>query len=62
MQSVAFIHLELGIGGADNLVVNAAKGLQERGLGVKIFTSHHETSRCFKETKDGTLSVRDLFI
>ncbi len=57
MQSVAFIHLDLGIGGAENLVVNAAKGLVEKGLTVQMFTSHHDPSRSFKETTDGTLSV-----
>lgn len=57
MPTVAFIHLDLGIGGAENLVVNAAKGIQDRGHSVKIFTSHHDPGRAFKETIDGTLSV-----
>lgn len=57
MPTVAFIHLDLGIGGAENLVVNAAKGIQDRGHSVKIYTSHHDPARAFKETIDGTLSV-----
>lgn len=57
MPSVAFIHLDLGIGGAENLVMNAAKGLQEKGFNVKMFTSHHDRTRAFKETTDGTLKV-----
>lgn len=57
MKSVAFIHLDLGIGGAENLVVNAAKGLSGRGFDVTILTSFHDPSRAFKETTDGTLKV-----
>jgi len=57
-QSVAFIHLDLGIGGAENLVVNAAKGLKDLGCSVKMYTSHHDRSRAFRETTDGTLDVK----
>lgn len=57
MPSVAFIHLDLGIGGAENLVMNAAKGLQQRGFSVRMYTAHHDPARAFKETTDGTLSV-----
>lgn len=60
-MSVAFIHLDLGIGGAENLVITAAKGLQDSGLSVTMFTSHHDRSRSFKETVDGTLKVRLIF-
>ena len=57
MKSVSFIHLDLGIGGAENLVVNAANGLQERGFSVALFTAHHDKSRAFQQTVDGTLKV-----
>eukprot|EP00730_Choanoeca_flexa_P015051 TRINITY_DN6811_c0_g2_i1.p1 TRINITY_DN6811_c0_g2~~TRINITY_DN6811_c0_g2_i1.p1 ORF type:complete len:423 (+),score=113.18 TRINITY_DN6811_c0_g2_i1:171-1439(+) len=55
---VAFFHPDLGIGGAERLVVDAAVALQERGCHVTVYTSHHEPDRCFKETADGTLDVR----
>ena len=61
-MSVAFIHLDLGIGGAENLVVNAAKGLQDNGLDVTIFTSHHDPTRAFKMTTDGTIKVCSGFL
>ncbi len=49
-------HPDLGIGGAEMLVVNAATALLNNGHKVKIFTSHHDISRCFRETKpDGLL-------
>ncbi|KAH9178945.1 glycosyltransferase family 4 protein [Lactarius sanguifluus] len=54
---IAFIHPDLGIGGAERLVVDAAVGLQKLGHTVDIYTSHHDTAHCFDETRDGTLSV-----
>jgi glycosyltransferase involved in cell wall biosynthesis len=56
-RTVSFIHLDLGIGGAENLVINAAKGLKSKGHDVTIYTSHHDPKRAFKETTDGTLKV-----
>ena len=56
-KSVSFIHLDLGIGGAENFVTNAAKGLQSKGHQVTMYTSHHDPARAFKETTDGTLKV-----
>eukprot|EP00744_Colponema_vietnamica_P003593 GILI01005483.1.p1 GENE.GILI01005483.1~~GILI01005483.1.p1 ORF type:complete len:444 (+),score=143.04 GILI01005483.1:43-1332(+) len=55
---VAFIHPDLGIGGAEQLVVNAALSLQRRGHEVVFFTAHHDKEHCFDETRDGTLPVR----
>lgn len=54
---IAFIHPDLGIGGAERLVVDAALGLQELGHEVDILTSHHDPSHCFEPTRDGTLNV-----
>lgn len=55
---VAFIHPDLGIGGAERLVVDAAMGLQEQGHEVIIYTSHCNRSHCFEEVKTGTLKVK----
>ncbi|KAK0522857.1 Alpha-1,3-mannosyltransferase-like protein [Tilletia horrida] len=54
---IGFIHPDLGIGGAERLVVDAALGLQARGHDVSIFTSHHDPKHCFEPTRDGTLKV-----
>lgn len=54
---IAFIHPDLGIGGAEQLVVNMAVALQNEGHYVKIYTPFHDRSHCFKETRDGTLNV-----
>jgi len=57
MVKVAFIHPDLGIGGAERLICDAALALQSSSHTVKIFTSHHDASHCFVETKDGSLDV-----
>jgi alpha-1,3/alpha-1,6-mannosyltransferase len=55
---IAFLHPDLGIGGGERVVVDAALYLQQAGHKVTIFTSHHDRSYCFEETRDGTLDVR----
>ena len=57
MVRVAFIHPDLGIGGAERLVVDAALALKSRGHSVHLFTAHHDPRHCFRETADGTLEV-----
>ncbi|OBZ75549.1 Alpha-1,3/1,6-mannosyltransferase ALG2, partial [Grifola frondosa] len=57
---VAFIHPDLGIGGAERLIVDAALGLQRLGHFVEIYTSHHDPKHCFDETRDGTLRIRHI--
>ncbi len=56
--SIGFIHPDLGIGGAERLVVDAATHLSRAGHRVVLFTSHHDRSHCFDETIDGSLDVR----
>lgn len=57
MVRVAFVHPDLGIGGAERLVVDAGLALKSRGHEVHFFTSHHDKSHCFEETKNGSLQV-----
>ena len=55
--TIYFVHPDLGIGGAERLVVDAAVGLQSRHHHhVRVFTSHHDRAHCFEETLS-TLSV-----
>ncbi|KPA82297.1 putative dolichyl-P-Man:GDP-Man1GlcNAc2-PP-dolichyl alpha-13-mannosyltransferase [Leptomonas pyrrhocoris] len=58
---IVFLHPDLGIGGAERLVVDAAVGLMKnqsvRPVEVVIVTNHHDPSRAFKETVDGTVRV-----
>jgi alpha-1,3/alpha-1,6-mannosyltransferase len=55
-KTIVFLHPDLGIGGAERLVVDAAVGLQKRGHRVVIFTSHCDPAHCFDEARDGTTS------
>ncbi|KAF1990817.1 glycosyltransferase family 4 protein [Aulographum hederae CBS 113979] len=57
-HKIVFFHPDLGIGGAERLVIDAAVGLQNRGHKVIIFTSHCDPTHCFDEARDGTLDVR----
>ncbi|KAH9948131.1 alpha-1,3-mannosyltransferase ALG2 [Amylocystis lapponica] len=57
---IAFVHPDLGIGGAERLVVDAALGLQRLGHSVDVYTSHHDPDHCFDETRDGTLRVHHV--
>jgi len=55
---VAILHPDLGLGGAERLVVDAALELQQRGHRVTLFTGSHDPARAFEETSNGTLDVR----
>ncbi|KAG0710759.1 Alpha-1,3/1,6-mannosyltransferase ALG2 [Chionoecetes opilio] len=57
MVVVAFVHPDLGIGGAERLVVDAALALRRKGHRVHLFTAHHDPTHCFPETTDGQLEV-----
>lgn len=57
MVRVGFLHPDLGIGGAERLIVDAALALKSRGHDIELYTSHHDPDHCFNETKDGTLRV-----
>lgn len=51
-MKVAFVHPDLGLGGAERLIVNAALALQQRGHEVTIYTAHFDPHRAFEETTD----------
>ncbi|ESO07213.1 hypothetical protein HELRODRAFT_110729 [Helobdella robusta] len=57
MVRVVFVHPDLGIGGAERAIIDAALALKSRGHEVKILTAHHDVNHCFEETRDGSLSV-----
>ncbi|SGZ56800.1 CIC11C00000001356 [Sungouiella intermedia] len=57
MTKIAFIHPDLGIGGAERLVVDAAVGLQNLGNEIVVYTSHCDKSHCFDEVKADILKV-----
>lgn len=54
---IALLHPNLGIGGAERLIIDAALCLQNAGHHIVIFTTHHDRERCFEETLDGRLNI-----
>ncbi|XP_029959562.1 alpha-1,3/1,6-mannosyltransferase ALG2 [Salarias fasciatus] len=57
MVRVVFLHPDLGIGGAERLVVDAAVALKSQGCSVQIWTAHYDPTHCFSETLDPDLPV-----
>ena len=57
MGRVCFIHPDLGIGGAEKAMVDAALALKKNGHHAEFLTCHHDPGHCFPETRDGTLKV-----
>ena len=72
-RSIIFIHLDLGIGGAEQLIVNLASASlntsTEYNQNLRIYTAHCDQNHCFDEvnkSKNGILAdcvhVRGQFI
>ncbi|KAL4802132.1 UDP-Glycosyltransferase/glycogen phosphorylase [Aspergillus unguis] len=57
-SNITIIHPDLGIGGAERLIIDVALALQNTGHKVTVYTSHRDKSHCFDEARDGTLDVR----
>jgi len=60
MVRIVFLHPDLGIGGAERLVVDAALALKSKNHDVHILTTHHDANHCFTETKNGELKVTSV--
>ncbi|KAJ9509932.1 hypothetical protein QJQ45_011463 [Haematococcus lacustris] len=56
-MKVAFLHPDLGLGGAERLVVDAAVELVHHGHSVDMFTAFYDRRRCFEETQSGIFNV-----
>lgn len=57
MVRIVFLHPDLGIGGAERLVVDAALALKSKNHDIHILTTHHDVNHCFTETCNGELKV-----
>ena len=57
MVKVVFIHPDLGIGGAERLIVDCSLALQVKGHSTVIVTAHHDRSHAFTETISGECDV-----
>jgi alpha-1,3/alpha-1,6-mannosyltransferase len=53
---ISILHLDLGIGGAEKLIVSMALALKDTSVDsltkhdVTIYTTHHDKTHCFEET------------
>ncbi|XP_015918601.1 alpha-1,3/1,6-mannosyltransferase ALG2 [Parasteatoda tepidariorum] len=56
-MKIAVLHPDLGIGGAERLIVDAALAIKSKGHKLCIFTTHHDPNHCFEETKNGSLET-----
>jgi alpha-1,3/alpha-1,6-mannosyltransferase len=50
-MKVLFVHPDLGVGGAERLIVDAALAVKENGHEVSILTNHYDPNHCFEDTK-----------
>lgn len=58
-MQIVVVHLDLGIGGAEQLVVSLACEMKNLGHNITIVTSHHDSSHCFEETRqEGLIMVK----
>ena len=48
-MKIVFLHPDLGLGGAEQLIVQLAYGLQLQGHSVVVYTNYFDEKRCFKE-------------
>ena len=51
------MHPDLGIGGAEQLIINVALSLTKRGYDVTIFTPFFDPNRCLEEAKSCNVIV-----
>lgn len=50
-MKVLFVHPDLGVGGAERLIVDAALAVKESGHEVSILTNHYDSNHCFEDAK-----------
>ena len=54
------LHPDLGIGGAERLIIDIAVVLSEQGHSVTIFTNHFDKKHSFPETRGDFFKIRQI--
>jgi len=62
MPKIALIHPDLGIGGAERLVVDVAHAVKIENPDTVVWTSHYDPKHCFPDTKELSIKVRGSWI
>lgn len=57
-MKVIFIHPDLGVGGAERLILDAAVAAKSSGHQVKILTNNFDPKHCFEDTNDLDIIVK----
>ena len=57
-KRIAILHPDLGIGGAEQLIINVALSLTKRGFDVTIYTPFFDPNRCLEEAKSCNVIVK----
>lgn len=55
---VLFVHPDLGVGGAERLIVDTALATKLNGHEITILTNHYDPNHCFEDTKDLDIIVK----
>ena len=58
MKHYIFIHPDLGVGGAERLIIDAAIAAKSKGHHVTMLTNHYDPNHCFQDTKDLEIIVK----
>ncbi|KAK8889989.1 Alpha-1,3-mannosyltransferase-like protein [Tritrichomonas musculus] len=62
MSRVAFMHPDLGIGGAERLILDAARAVKLTNPETSIWTTRYEPNRAFKDAADFEVHVHGNYI
>ena len=58
MKHYIFIHPDLGLGGAERLIIDAALAAKNNGNHVTMLTNHYDKNHCFEDTKDLNIIIK----
>lgn len=57
-MKLLFVHPDLGVGGAERLIVDTALAAESNGHKVTILTNHYDQNHCFEDTKSLDILVK----
>jgi alpha-1,3/alpha-1,6-mannosyltransferase len=59
---LVFIHPDLGVGGAERLIIDVAMAAKASGHQITMLTNHYDPKHCFEDTKDLNIIVKASFL